>query len=34
VKWLEIVEARCPVKDNLTNQTPIAISVEKEFNLT
>ena len=33
VKWLEIVEARCPVKDNLTNQTPIKISVEKEFNL-
>lgn len=33
VEWLEIVEARCPVKDNLTNQTPIKISVEKEFNL-
>ncbi len=33
VKWLEIVEARCPVKDNLTNKTPIKISVEKEFNL-
>nr|WP_321225390.1 OsmC family protein [uncultured Psychroserpens sp.] len=34
VKWLEIVEARCPVKDNLTNKTPIKISVEKEFNLS
>jgi len=33
VKWLEIVELRCPEKDNLTNQTPIKISVEKEFNL-
>ena len=33
VEWLELVEERCPVKDNLTNQTPIKISVEKEFNL-
>ncbi|WP_034061385.1 OsmC family protein [Lacinutrix jangbogonensis] len=33
VKWLEIVEARCPVRDNLSNKTPIKISVEKEYNL-
>ena len=32
-KWLEIVERRCPVRDNLSNATPIKISVEKEYNL-
>ncbi|RAJ14555.1 OsmC family protein [Olleya aquimaris] len=32
-KWLEIVEVRCPVRDNLSNKTPIKISVEKEYNL-
>ena len=32
-KWLEIVEARCPVRDNLSNKTPIKISVEKEYSL-
>jgi len=31
-KWLEIVELRCPVKDNLQNNTPIKIAVEKEYN--
>lgn len=30
-KWLKIVEDRCPVKDNLTNTTPLNLSVEKEF---
>ncbi len=34
VKWLEIVESRCPVRDNLNNTTPIKISVEKEFDLS
>ena len=33
VKWLEIVEARCPVRDNLSNNTPVKISVQKEYNL-
>jgi len=33
-KWLEIVESRCPVRDNLTNETPVKISVEKEYNLS
>ena len=32
-KWLEIVEARCPVRDNLSNKTPIKIAVEKEYSL-
>ncbi|MFP4845094.1 OsmC family protein [Winogradskyella sp. PE311] len=32
-KWLEIVEDRCPVKDNLQNKTPISIAVEKEYNV-
>lgn len=31
-KWLQIVEERCPVKDNLQNNTPISIAVEKEYN--
>jgi len=31
-KWLQIVEERCPVKDNLQNKTPVRISVEKEYN--
>lgn len=31
VKWLKIVEDRCPVNDNLTNKTPVKISVTKEF---
>ena len=30
-KWLQIVEGRCPVKDNLQNNTPVAIVVEKEL---
>ena len=30
-KWLQIVEERCPVKDNLQNNTPITITVEKEY---
>ena len=34
VKWLEIVEERCPVRDNLSNNTPIKIAVEKEFNIS
>jgi uncharacterized OsmC-like protein len=31
VKWLKIVQDRCPVKDNLMNITPIAISVVKQY---
>jgi len=31
-KWLQIVEERCPVKDNLQNNTPIKIAVEKAYN--
>ncbi|MET2986005.1 OsmC family protein [Aureibaculum conchae] len=30
-QWLKIVEDRCPVKDNLTNETPIKISVTKNY---
>ncbi len=30
-EWLRIVEDRCPVKDNLTNITPLNVSVEKQF---
>ena len=33
-QWLQIVEQRCPVKDNLQNSTPVKIGVEKEYNLT
>ncbi|TYP99468.1 putative OsmC-like protein [Tenacibaculum adriaticum] len=31
VKWLEIVKDRCPVKDNLTNNTPVRVGVEKQY---
>lgn len=30
-QWLKIVEDRCPVKDNLINTTPLALSVEKQY---
>ena len=30
-KWLKIVEDRCPVKDNLTNETPVKVSVTKAY---
>lgn len=30
-EWLTIVEARCPVKDNLNNKTPVKLSVEKVY---
>jgi len=30
-KWLEIIESRCPVNDNLTNPTPVLVSVQKDF---
>lgn len=30
-KWLKIVEERCPVKDNLSNRTPVNVSVTKEY---
>lgn len=30
-EWLKIVEDRCPVKDNLSNQTPVKVSVTKEY---
>lgn len=26
-KWIEIVESRCPVNDNLLNTTPIAVKI-------
>lgn len=29
--WLRIVQERCPVKDNLTNSTPVHVSVEKQY---
>lgn len=28
-KWVQIVESRCPVSDNLANPTPVHISVKK-----
>tara|TARA_B110000902_G_scaffold235731_1_gene281278 strand:+ start:899 stop:1348 length:450 start_codon:yes stop_codon:yes gene_type:complete len=31
VKWLKIVQKRCPIKDNLMNITPIGISLEKQY---
>ncbi len=27
-KWIEMVENRCPVTDNLTNKTPISITLD------
>lgn len=30
-EWLRIVQERCPVKDNLTNSTPVKVSVEKQY---
>lgn len=33
-EWLQIVERRCPVKDNLQNVTPVKIGVEKEYNVS
>ncbi|MCK0122864.1 OsmC family protein [Gelidibacter sp. F2691] len=30
-EWLRIVQDRCPVKDNLTNNTPVNVSVEKQY---
>ncbi len=30
-QWLKIVEDRCPVKDNLRNETPVRLSVEKVY---
>jgi len=32
-KWLQIVDQRCPVKDNLKNSTPVKIAVEKQYDL-
>lgn len=31
VKWLKIVQERCPVKDNLLNATPVNLNVEKQY---
>jgi uncharacterized OsmC-like protein len=28
-KWLEIIESRCPVNDNLINPTPVKIQLKK-----
>ena len=28
-RWLEIIESRCPVNDNLINPTPVKISLKK-----
>ena len=33
-QWLKIVEERCPVRDNLINETPVKISVEKQYNVS
>ncbi len=30
-EWLRIVQDRCPVKDNLTNITPVNVIVEKQY---
>ena len=30
-KWLEIIETRCPVNDNLINPTPVKISLKKHI---
>ena len=30
-EWLRIVQDRCPIKDNLTNLTPVNVSVEKQY---
>ena|SRR5690606_22003731 len=30
-EWLRLVQERCPVKDNLTNITPVHVSVEKQY---
>jgi uncharacterized OsmC-like protein len=27
-KWLEVVESRCPVSDNLANKTPINLEIK------
>lgn len=29
-KWIEVIEERCPVSDNLSHETPINIRIEKE----
>ena len=31
VKWLHIVQERCPVKDNLINDTLVNVSIEKQY---
>jgi uncharacterized OsmC-like protein len=31
VKWLKIVQERCPIKDNLMNITPIDICIKKQY---
>lgn len=31
VSWLEEIERRCPVGDNLQNQTPVSLQIEKEL---
>lgn len=30
-KWMDIVESRCPVQDNLFNHTPITLNLAHEF---
>lgn len=32
-KWLEIIESRCPVNDNLINPTPVKISLKKNVEI-
>lgn len=29
-EWIEIVESRCPVQDNLLNATPISLKLERQ----
>jgi uncharacterized OsmC-like protein len=30
-KWLEVLKSRCPVNDNLSNPTPVKISLKRQF---
>lgn len=33
-QWLNAIENRCPVQDNLVNRTPVFVTLLKEFNIT
>lgn len=32
--WIEAVESRCPIQDNLINPTPVELTLLKEFSAT